>query len=331
MRERILVLCLGVLLDLLLGDPHGLWHPVRGIGWLISHTERVLYKVFRIREERELHRKRKRLAGALLAVWIPVLSVGIAAALRKLLFQLSYPAGYVFETVLCYQMLAMRSLRDESMKVLRALEQDGLSQARQAVSMIVGRDTENLSREGVIKATVETVAENTSDGVVAPLLFMLAFGPLGGLFYKSVNTMDSMVGYRNDRYCYFGTAAARLDDVLNWIPSRTSALFMIAAAWLLQMDARGAWRIFRRDRYRHKSPNSAQTEAACAGALGIQLAGDAVYFGKTVHKPLIGDPLRPVEVQDIERANRLMMVSSLLVLAAGIAALCLPELVAAFW
>lgn len=317
-------------MDLLLGDPHGLWHPVRGIGWLISRTERVLYKVFRIREERELDRRRKRLAGALLAVWVPVLSVGIAAALRKLLFQLNAFAGYAFETVLCYQMLAMRSLRDESMKVSMALEQEGLEQARQAVSMIVGRDTENLSREGVIKAAVETVAENTSDGVVAPLLFMLAFGPLGGVFYKSVNTMDSMVGYRNDRYCYFGTAAARLDDVLNWIPSRVSAVFMAAAAWLLRLDARGAWRIFRRDRYRHKSPNSAQTEAACAGALGIQLAGDAVYFGKTVHKPLIGDPLRPVEIQDIGRANRLMMVSSLLVLAAGIAAFCLPELVAAF-
>ncbi len=319
MKERIVVLCLGVVLDLALGDPHGLWHPVRGIGWLIERTETALRRAFSIAEERELHRGRKRAAGAVLAVWVPAVSVGIAAGLRCLFFEAGSLAGCLFDVVLCYQMLAMRSLRDESMKVAKELEGQGLSAARQAVSMIVGRDTACLTREGVIRAAVETVAENTSDGVVAPILYMLAFGPLGGVFYKAVNTMDSMIGYRNDRYCYFGTAAARLDDVLNWLPARISGLCMVAASGLLGMDAAGAWRIFRRDRYRHKSPNSAQTEAACAGALGIQLAGDAVYFGKTVHKPLIGDALRPVEASDIGRANRLMMGASFLALAAGIA------------
>ena len=206
-------------------------------------------------------------------------------------------------------------------KVRVFLEQGDTEGARQAVSMIVGRDTKRLTEEGIAKAAVETVAENASDGVIAPLLWMLVLGPLGGFFYKAVNTMDSMVGYKNERYLYFGRAAAYTDDAVNWIPARQTALFFILAAWMLPgMNGKEAWRIWRRDRRCHKSPNSAQPEAACAGALGVQLAGDAWYFGVLHKKPVIGDGKRPVEAEDIRRASRLMYTASAAALAAGTAA-----------
>ena len=185
--------------------------------------------------------------------------------------------------------------------------------------MIVGRDTERLTEEGIIRAAVETVAENASDGVIAPLCYIALGGPVLGFLYKGINTMDSMVGYHNEKYEYFGRAAARLDDAANFIPSRFSALLMVGAAFVLRMDWRNGWRIFLRDRRNHKSPNSAQTEAACAGILGVRLAGDAWYFGKLVKKPYIGDDSRPVEAEDIVRANRLMYAAEWLglVLALG--------------
>ena len=190
----------------------------------------------------------------------------------------------------------------------RRLSEHDLRGARKAVSMIVGRDTERLDEEGVAKAAIETVAENASDGVIAPMLYLALFGPVGGFSYKAVNTMDSMVGYKNDRYHAFGTAAAKLDDAVNFIPARISAMLMILSCCFLgkEFDQKNAMKIFKRDRYQHASPNSAQTEAACAGALGIRLAGDASYFGKIVKKPYIGDPLRAVETEDIRRANRLL-------------------------
>lgn len=223
-------------------------------------------------------------------------------------------------SVMCYQLLAAKSLRDESMKVHDALERGDVEGARYAVSMIVGRDTKPLTKEGIIKAAVETVAENASDGVIAPLLYMALGGPVAGFLYKGINTMDSMVGYRNDRYEYFGKAAARLDDAVNFLPSRLSALLMLGAAAVSGMDWRRGLAIFRRDRKNHKSPNSAQTEAACAGILGVQLAGDAWYFGKLVKKPYIGDPVRPVETEDIRRANGLMYGTEWLALALAVAA-----------
>lgn len=207
-----------------------------------------------------------------------------------------------------YQILATKCLKVESMKVYKCLKDQNLQAARQAVSMIVGRDTEVLDEEGVAKAAIETVAENTSDGVIAPMLYTAIGGPILGFFYKAVNTMDSMVGYKNDKYLFFGRTAAKLDDVVNYIPARISAWLLILAASFpgREFSGREAYRIFRRDRYQHASPNSAQTEAACAGALGIQLAGDAYYFGKKVEKPYIGDAMRPVEAEDIRRVNRLM-------------------------
>lgn len=325
MEERIWIICCGFVLDLIFGDPLWLWHPVMGIGKIITWSDHFLRKAFGIREEREADRNKKRAAGVLLV--LITLSVSVAAPALLL-----HAAGLLhpwlktgLSCVMCYQLLAAKSLRVESMKVYRALQKGDIRLARQAVSMIVGRDTRNLDEEGVTKAAVETVAENTSDGVIAPLLYLMLFGVLGGFFYKAVNTMDSMAGYKNDKWCYMGTAAAKLDDIANFIPARVSAAAMLLAAFLLRMDYRNAARIYRRDRRKHASPNSAQTEAVCAGALHVQLAGDAYYFGKLVHKPVIGDADRRAEAEDIRRANRLMYAASVIVLAVGLLLLCAAQ------
>lgn len=311
MVQSLAALIIGSILDFILGDPRGLWHPVQGIGWVISRLERILRRIFPSGKTGE------RWAGGLLVILTLLISVGLPALLLFLLSSIHPLLSFLLSCIFCWQMLAAKSLRVESMKVQEALEQEGLEAGRRAVSMIVGRDTRDLTEEGVIKAAVETVAENTSDGVTAPLFYMILAGPLGGIAYKAVNTMDSMVGYRNERYRWFGTAAARLDDVLNWIPARLSGLMMcLAAALLPGCSGRRALRVFFRDRRKHSSPNSAHTEAACAGALGVQLAGDAWYFGKKVSKPTIGDGLRPVERADVARACRLMYATELLTLAA---------------
>lgn len=296
----------GILLDFILGDPHGWWHPVIGIGKIITKTEKIVRNIF------PKTKKGERVGGIVLAVVVILLSVAIPAVLLYAAYRLHPIVGMVLEAVMCYAMLAAKSLKTESMKVAEALEQDGLEAGRKAVSMIVGRDTERLDETGVIKAAVETVAENTSDGVIAPLIFMGIFGALGGFFYKSINTMDSMIGYKNEKYQYLGTAAAKLDDVVNFIPARISAMMMILSAFLCGMDGKGAFRIFKRDRYNHASPNSAQTESVMAGALGVQLAGDAWYFGVKHEKPTIGDAKRTVELLDIRRSNRLMYATTVL-------------------
>jgi len=340
--QRIIILCTAFVLDLMLGDPHVIWHPVRGIGAVIAFSEKSLRKMLRIDPEREKDQKKKRVAGVMLVICVLLISTGSAACILCLAGWIHPLLKLLIECIICYQMLAMKSLRTESMKVYDALQivhepkkdlaghqketdcpdkktaEDDLGAARYALSMIVGRDTQNLNKEGIVKATVETIAENTSDGVIAPLLYMMLFGPLGGVFYKAVNTMDSMVGYKNDTYLYLGWAPAKLDDILNFVPSRVAALVMIVASFLLGYDAGNALRIYRRDRFNHASPNSAQTEAVCAGALSIRLAGDASYFGKVYHKPTIGDPTRSVEPEDIKRANRLLYMTSVLTLCIGI-------------
>lgn len=301
--------CIGFLLDFIVGDPEGLWHPVCGIGNLISRMEKQLRKGAKRTSQGEI------LAGAALAVTIPAITVLITAVLLLLANRIHSYVHFAVMCVLDGWILAARSLKTESMKVYRKLKSGDLEASRYAVSMIVGRDTKNLSIEGVTKAAVETVAENASDGVIAPLLFLFFLGPVGGFFYKAVNTMDSMVGYKNEKYLYFGRAAARLDDLVNWIPARFTGLaFVLAAFFLPGMNGGHAFRIWRRDRRNHKSPNSAQSESACAGALGVQLAGDAWYFGELYKKPTIGDPLRSIEPEDILRANRLMYTASFFVL-----------------
>ena len=236
-------------------------------------------------------------------------------------------AGLAVQMFWCAQALAAKGLVQESRNVYKELQKQDLPAARKAVARIVGRDTQNLTAEGVTKAAVETVAENASDGVIAPLLYMLLGGAPLALCYKAVNTMDSMVGYKNERYLYFGRAAAKLDDAANYLPARMAALLLAGAAALTGQDARGALRIWRRDRRSHASPNSAQTEAVMAGALGVQLAGPASYFGKLYEKPTIGDALRPVEPGDILRANRMLYAAGTLcmaLLACARAAVCLP-------
>ena len=298
----------GFLLDFLFGDPVWLYHPVRLIGNFISFGEKKLRGIFGKKEKGELA------AGTVL--WF--LTAGFSFVIPFLVLwgaQRVHPAlRFLIESFWCYQILAARCLVEESGKVYDRLKEKDLPGARKAVSMIVGRDTENLTEEGVTKAAVETVAENTSDGVTAPLLFLLLGGAPLGFLYKAVNTMDSMLGYKNEKYLYFGRFPAKMDDVFNYIPSRVTALFMIAAAFLTEMDAKNAWMIWRRDRRKHASPNSAQTESVCAGALRVRLAGDAVYFGKLHKKEYLGDPLRPIEPEDIRRAGRLMYVTAFLVL-----------------
>lgn len=303
------VCILGFILDLIFGDPPGLYHPVCMIGNLISCLEKICRRLCG-------NSKYGLLAGGFV-IWGIVLSVsfGIPAALLSVAGRIHPAFAFCLEVFWCFQILAAKSLKTESMKVYDQLQAHDLAGAQKAVSMIVGRDTEALSEEGVTKAAVETVAENTSDGVVAPLLFLMIGGAPLGFAYKAINTMDSMLGYKDEKYLYIGRAAAKADDLVNFIPARISALLMIGAAFLLKMDGKNAWKIFCRDRYKHASPNAAQTEAACAGALDIRLAGDAWYFGKRYPKEYIGDNLRPVEPEDIRRANHLLYGTAVLALA----------------
>lgn len=304
----------GFVLDLLIGDPHFIPHPVRLIGSLISFLDKRLNcdDGYNISEKKLNLIKYKR--GMLLAFTVIFATFAISVIIIVAAYSINLYAGVIAEAVMTWQILATKCLRVESMRVYDALRTDGVDAGRRAVSMIVGRDTSVLDAAGVTRAAVETIAENTSDGVIAPMLYTAIGGPVLGFVYKAVNTMDSMLGYKNDKYMYFGRFAARLDDVVNFIPARISAYLMIAAAFIggRQFDGKNAYRIFKRDRFNHASPNSAQTESVCAGALRVQLAGDAVYFGKLVKKKYIGDGLREIEYEDIKRANRLMYITAFL-------------------
>lgn len=304
----------GFVLDLLIGDPHFIPHPVRLIGSLISFCDKRLNcdAGYNISEKKLNLIKYKR--GMLLAFTVIFATFAMSVIIIVAAYSINLYAGIIAEAVMTWQILATKCLRVESMRVYDALRTDGVDAGRRAVSMIVGRDTSVLDVAGVTRAAVETIAENTSDGVIAPMLYTAIGGPVLGFVYKAVNTMDSMLGYKNDKYMYFGRFAARLDDVVNFIPARISAYLMIAAAFIggRQFDGKNAYRIFKRDRFNHASPNSAQTESVCAGALRVQLAGDAVYFGKLVKKKYIGDGLREIEYEDIKRANRLMYITAFL-------------------
>ena len=309
--NHMMAFIIGFLLDLLLGDPHSFPHPVRLMGRAIAGFTRKLNKG-----------NRRKTKGLLMAVLMILFTGGISFGVLFVSYRIHFTVGIFIEAVMTYQCLAAKQLRVESMKVMTALRDDGLEAGREAVSMIVGRDTKELSEEGVIKAAIETVAENSSDGVIAPMIFLAIGGPVLGMIYKAVNTMDSMVGYKNDEFSSFGFFPAKLDDVLNFIPSRVTAILMIAACNSgRNFDSKNAYRIFKRDRLKHASPNSAQTEAAAAGALHLQLAGDASYFGVIHHKEFIGDPDRKPMLQDIRRMNDLMYSTAFLgeiILAIGI-------------
>lgn len=300
---------IGFGMDLLLGDPRGMPHPVIWIGRLISALEPYLRAIFPRTPEGE------RRAGGVLWLLTAAVSTALPALVLWVCASISPWLRLAAESVMCWQILAVKSLRTESMKVYAALETGDLEASRRAVSMIVGRDTARLDRDGVTRAAVETVAENTSDGVVAPLVFLALGGAPLGFFYKAVNTMDSMLGYVEPPYRDFGFFPAKLDDVMNFVPARLSALLMLGAGGILGMDVRRGFRIFCRDRHNHASPNSAQTESVCAGLLGLRLAGDAWYHGVRHEKPTIGDPAQEIRSGDIPRACRLMTVTAALTLA----------------
>lgn len=303
MLYHIIAFLIGYILDLIVGDPMNFPHPIRLIGTLIGKLDKALNK-----------RRARMLDGVLLCI-IVILTTAFATTLVIVVsYKIHVALGIAVEAILTCYILAARSLQVESMKVYHKLKSGTLEEARYAVSMIVGRDTDVLDQEGVTKAAVETVAENTSDGVIAPMLYTALGGPILGFIYKAVNTMDSMVGYHNEKYEYFGKAAARLDDIFNYIPSRLSAVFMILASYICGKDYSGreAVRIYKRDRNVTKSPNAGQTESVCAGALCIRLAGNAYYFGRLVEKPYIGDEGRSIEAEDIKRSCKLMYVTELI-------------------
>ena len=409
-QNRIIVLFIAAAVDLIIGDPHGLWHPVQGIGSLISVSERSLRSLFAVPPRQdgaagEGVKIRERIAGILMVFLVLLMSTAAGLFLLKVCGRIHLYLRLLAEGILCGRLLALRSLGEAGFSVRDPLLQNDIEGARKAVSMIVGRDTDRLDEEGIARAAVETVAENTSDGVTAPLFYMILFGGIGGIFYKAVNTMDSMTGYKNARYRFFGTAAARLDDVMNFIPARLTALIMILACYLpgketacistqdppkeqnqskeledaetasrktaaegkkttgtaskktaaediknagtvqkktaaeggslerdsysrrvLLPDGAEAFRIWRRDRLKSPSPNSAQTESVCAGALHLRLLGDTWYFGELHHKQEIGDGGRKTEPADITRTVRLMNRTAFLMFALGIAVLALAGL-----
>lgn len=301
----VMPLLIGFLLDCAFGDPYNMPHPIRAIGNLISFLEKNIRKKFA---------DNLKLGGFVMAVIVLIISSVIPLGIIICGYMINVWLGIAVEGILCYYMLAARCLRDESMRVYSAIAECDVEKARKAVSMIVGRDTAVLDEKGIIRAAVETVAENTSDGVTAPMLYMMLGGAVLGFFYKAANTMDSMVGYKDEKYADIGCFAAKLDDVLNYIPARFTALIMILSAFILRFNGVNAWRIWKRDRRNHASPNSAQTESVCAGALSVRLAGDAYYFGKLHKKPFIGDDIRPIENEDIRRANRLMYCTTIITL-----------------
>lgn len=308
MKWSLAALIIGFGIDLVVGDPQGFPHPVILIGKLIDALERGLRKMLPKTASGE------KVAGALLWIFVVVVSSLLPALLLWFCHSISPWLRLGAESIMCWQILATKSLRDESMKVYHALESGDIMKSRYAVSMIVGRDTAELDDAGVTRAAVETVAENTSDGIVAPLIFLAIGGAPLGFFYKAVNTMDSMLGYVEPPYKNIGLVPAKMDDIVNFIPARISALLMLMAGGLLRLNVKNGWKIFCRDRFNHASPNSAQTESVCAGLLGLRLAGDAWYHGVLHKKKYIGDALREIEHEDIPRACRLLYVTALLAL-----------------
>lgn len=297
---------LGFCLDLIFGDPHAIPHPVVFIGKLISLLERLFRRLLPKNTNGE------HIAGALVWLFTAAISTALPFGLLYACHSISPWLRTAVEAIMCWQILAVKSLNDETMKVYYALSRQDLPGARTAVSMIVGRDTQFLDADGVTRAAVETVAENTSDGVIAPLFYLALGGAPLGFLYKAVNTMDSMLGYIEMPYKNVGLIPAKMDDVFNFIPARLCALLMLVSGWILKLDVKNGWKIFRRDRFNHASPNSAQTESVCAGLLGVQLAGDAVYHGVLHKKPYIGDPLRPIESEDIPRTCCLLYATAVL-------------------
>jgi len=298
---------LAYILDLILGDPCWLPHPIKGIGRLAKKLERPLRRTV----------KSERTAGIVFTVVILGIVWGLTFILIRQAVSFNRYLGLGFSIMFIYASLAVKDLKVESMRVCRALEKGNIVVARKKLSLIVGRDTQNMDEKDIIRATVETIAENTVDGIIAPLFYAFIGGAPLALTYKAVNTLDSMVGYKNARYRYFGWASARLDDLVNFIPARLSVLFLPMAAWFAGKDVLGSWQTARRDGIKHPSPNSGFPEAAIAGALGVQLGGLNFYNSVASSKPFIGDALNPLEIRHIKESLKIAYICSALVLVSG--------------
>lgn len=310
---------ISLLLDLLFGDPRWYPHPVRCIGLLIDKSEKISRRWW----------QNESIAGGMTVIFVLTMVWGLLYLLFASVSLLPDWCTDLLAILIIYTCIAVKDLKIESMAVYEALVQrECLERARSCVARIVGRDTAELNRDDLLRATVETVAENVADGIISPLFWAttaslvgeclgahpIVYAATGALLYKAVNTMDSMIGYKNSTYINFGKIAARLDDLLNWIPARLTGIGIVAAAYILNLDAKGAWRIFKRDRLRHSSPNAGHPESAVAGALGLCLCGPAMYFNERVDKPHIGDNLRQIETEDIILANRLALTTTLVLL-----------------
>ncbi len=295
---------LAVLLDFILGDPYSFPHPVKLMGNIINYEEKLARKLFKSRQGLKL-------AGLIIVTVNIFLGFSIPFFLLKLISPYKF-LHRLISIYLIYTCLAARSLHYEAMKVYEAIGQ-GLKEARHRLSYIVGRETTNLSEEEIIKATVETVAENTSDGVIAPLLFIFLLGIPGGFLYKFINTMDSMLAYMNDKYIDLGYFTAKTDDIANYIPARLSGLLMIISS-IFTHDIGSGMKIMLRDRKNHKSPNAAYPEGAVAGLLGIELGGGNYYHGEFIDKPSIGDNINPIRIENIRDTIKIMYRSELLLI-----------------
>lgn len=299
---------IGLVLDFIIGDPNNPFHPVRMIGALGSKLENITRRVF----------KNLKISGFITWLGVILITFLVNSLIVRLAFSISYILGIIIEGILLYFCISSKGLKVEGLKVIKVLESGDIKGARKQLSYIVGRDTEVLDEEGIIRAVIETVAENTSDGIIAPLLF----GALGGaplaMTYKAVNTCDSMFGYKNDKYIDFGFVPAKMDDLFNYIPARLTGYLVIFAAFILALDYKNSYRIYKRDRYNHTSPNSAHPESAVAGALGIRLGGTNYYFGKIVEKPTIGDKNKVIEISDLYKTNNILLVVTLLGFSVGL-------------
>lgn len=302
----LIAIVLGFIIDLLVGDPDGLPHPVMLTGKLVSWLENLFRKLFPKSAGGEIA------AGGVMFLLIALLSFCIPFGLLWLCYRLTPILGVAVEAIMCWQILATRALRDGCMKVFRSLKRGNTAKARYYVSRIVSRDTEQLGEPGILRASVESVAKNTCNASAAPLICLVIGGAPLGWLYRAVNTMDSMVGCVDEPYKHFGLIPARADDVFNFIPSRITALFMLLSGFILNFNVSNGWKIFKRDRYNHKSPNAGQTESVCAGLLGVQLGGNASYNGIVHMNKTIGDPIRQIELNDIKRSCSLLYNTAIL-------------------
>jgi adenosylcobinamide-phosphate synthase len=294
-------IALAMLLDIALGDPEWLPHPVRMIGAAISYGERMLHSADASRDFRN---------GAILTGVVVGLSAIVTWLIIAIFDSLDPFLGAIAAIVIAWTTLAMRSLDDAARAVQEALLRRDEAASRRAMPSLVGRDPESLDRDAMIRATVESLAESANDGVIAPLIFLFIAGPVGAMAYKAINTLDSMIGHRDARYAYFGRVAARLDDVANWIPARFTALCIVAASEIWLRRAREAFGIIRRDARMHESPNAGYPEAAMAGGLGIQLGGPAIYAGEKIDRAHLGNPECPLTIDDIASARTIVKIAT---------------------